>query len=169
MDIPTCLVTPLTPANKVSRSIDGHPHLPYHISQQSIAKCRWIFPPTLSHQPAKYRQVSIDIPTCVLRASVYTAPESVKKNANFMYMYVRILYLDKISIVVGIKLEEVHRVFPFWVQPPAPPPPDCLQCQLASCLFSFFLCTGGAYYVTYSFRFISNKSWDGGEGRGSFT
>jgi hypothetical protein len=24
-------------------------------------------------------------------------------------------------------------------------------------------------YVTYSFRFISNKSWDGGEGRGSFT
>jgi hypothetical protein len=32
-----------------------------------------------------------------------------------------------------------------------------------------FLCTGGAYYVTYSFRFISNKSWDGGEGRGSFT
>jgi hypothetical protein len=31
------------------------------------------------------------------------------------------------------------------------------------------LCTGGAYYVTYRFRFISNKSWDGGEGRGSFT
>jgi hypothetical protein len=31
------------------------------------------------------------------------------------------------------------------------------------------LCTGGAYYVTYSFRFISNKSWAGGEGRGSFT
>jgi hypothetical protein len=32
-----------------------------------------------------------------------------------------------------------------------------------------FLCTGGAYYVTYSFRFISNKSWEKGEGRGSFT
>ncbi len=28
------------------------------------------------------------------------------------------------------------------------------------------LCTGGAYYVTYSFRFISNKSWDGGRGGG---
>ncbi len=24
------------------------------------------------------------------------------------------------------------------------------------------LCTGGAYYVTYNFRFISNKSWEGG-------
>jgi hypothetical protein len=31
---------------------------------------------------------------------------------------------------------------------------------------SICLCTGGTYYVTYSFRFISNKSWDGGEGRG---
>ncbi len=31
------------------------------------------------------------------------------------------------------------------------------------------LCTGGAYYVTYSFRFISNKPWDGGEGKGAFT
>jgi hypothetical protein len=28
------------------------------------------------------------------------------------------------------------------------------------------LCTAGAYYVTYSFRFISNKSWEKGEGRG---
>jgi len=31
------------------------------------------------------------------------------------------------------------------------------------------LCTGGAYYVTYIFRFISNKSWDGGGGEGGFT
>ena len=31
--------------------------------------------------------------------------------------------------------------------------------------YSSYLCTGGAYYVTYRFRFISNKSWDGG-GRG---
>ncbi len=31
------------------------------------------------------------------------------------------------------------------------------------------LCTGGTYYVTYIFCFISNKSWDGGEGRGGFT
>jgi hypothetical protein len=30
----------------------------------------------------------------------------------------------------------------------------------------YCLCTGGAYYVTYIFRFISNKSWDGGEGGG---
>jgi hypothetical protein len=32
-----------------------------------------------------------------------------------------------------------------------------------------YLCTGGAYYVTYSFRFFSNKSGEGGGGRGSFT
>ncbi len=32
----------------------------------------------------------------------------------------------------------------------------------------YFLCIGGAYYVTYIFRFISNKfwNWGGGEGRG---
>lgn len=31
----------------------------------------------LSHQPAKYLKVWMDMPTCVLRASVYTAPESM--------------------------------------------------------------------------------------------
>ncbi len=38
-------------------------------------------------------------------------------------------------------------------------------------MFNNYLCTGGAYYVTYSFRFISNKPWDGGggEGREAFT
>ena len=34
-------------------------------------------PLILSHQPAKYLHASMDIPTCVLRASVYTAPESI--------------------------------------------------------------------------------------------
>ncbi len=36
---------------------------------------------------------------------------------------------------------------------------------IISATYYFYLCTGGAYYVTYIFRFISNKSWDGG-GRG---
>jgi hypothetical protein len=31
------------------------------------------------------------------------------------------------------------------------------------------LCTGGECYVTYIFRFISNKFWNWGEGRGGFT
>ncbi len=30
--------------------------------------------------------------------------------------------------------------------------------------FNRIFCTGGAYHVTYIFRFISNKSWDGGGG-----
>jgi hypothetical protein len=59
--------------------------------------------------------------------------------------------------------------------PYPPSPPTQIQCStvyksfqiLRSC--SNLLCTGGAYYVTYSFRFISNKPWDGGEGRGAFT
>lgn len=38
-----------------------------------VPECTWI----LSHQPAKYRKVWMDMPTCVLRASVYTAPESM--------------------------------------------------------------------------------------------
>ncbi len=40
--------------------------------------------------------------------------------------------------------------------------------QVHMCAAKAFLCTGGAYYVTYSFRFISNKSWDGGGGEGEF-
>jgi hypothetical protein len=65
--------------------------------------------------------------------------------------------------------------------PPSPPPftnpahgrirwvlsAISLVVKKSNLVFSY-LCTGGAYYVTYSFRFISDKSWDGGEGRGSF-
>merc|ERR1719350_1678022 len=36
-----------------------------------------VLPSILSHQPAKYLQVAILIPTWVLRARVYTAPESM--------------------------------------------------------------------------------------------
>jgi hypothetical protein len=75
MDIPTYLVTP---ASKVSPGVDGHPHHLVTPASKVSPGCQWTSPPTLSHQPAKYRQVSIDIPTWVLRASVYTAPESVK-------------------------------------------------------------------------------------------
>lgn len=42
-------------------------------AEQLEFECTWI----LSHQPAKYLKVWIDMPTCVLRASVYTAPESM--------------------------------------------------------------------------------------------
>jgi hypothetical protein len=40
-----------------------------------------------------------------------------------------------------------------------------ISLRLPSSFLIYILCTGGAYYVTYRFRFISNKSWDGG-GRG---
>jgi hypothetical protein len=53
----------VTPTSKVLPGVDGFPHLPCHTNQQSIARCRWISPPTLSHQPTKYRGVSMDIPT----------------------------------------------------------------------------------------------------------
>jgi hypothetical protein len=60
-------------------------------------------------------------------------------------MYVQILYLDKVSIVVGIKFEEAHRVFPFWVQPPPPHLSTYVSWLAASShSFSFFLiCRNG--------------------------
>jgi hypothetical protein len=89
MDFPTYLVTPaskvspgvdghstylVTPASKVSPGVDGHSHLPCHTSQQSIVRCRWTSPPTLSHQPAKYRQVSMDILTYLVTPASKVSP-----------------------------------------------------------------------------------------------